>query len=173
LEQLVLLAEVAQRVVAAEAEQSPDHARLVIVIDMQRPFLRPRLPADRADPALCVEHPLVVRERHPVLALEMALALRRLALRPPFVLELCCPVPVAVRHLPSTNAVAVRLRVERSTGPLRREVARDAIGAMSVGHAGSSVELIERLRLATDLALFHALIVRKRCDSYAASAACT
>ena len=52
LEELVLLAKVAERVVAPEAEQPADDARLVIVIDVQRPLLRPRFFADRTNAAL-------------------------------------------------------------------------------------------------------------------------
>jgi hypothetical protein len=60
-----------------------------------------------------------------------------------------------VRELPTPHSIAICLRVCSGTRRLRREVARLAVIAVTVAHAGRSVEVVERLGLAAHLATLH------------------
>src|SRR3954451_16554785 len=78
LEDVELLAKVAEGVIATKAQQPANRAQFVIVIDVERSFLGSRLETDRADALLGLDHDLLVSDRYPVRALQVALAIRYL-----------------------------------------------------------------------------------------------
>ena len=137
----------------------------------KRALLRPRLPADRAHAALRVEHPLVVLERHPVLALEVTVAVGRLAFRPLPRTRAALPV-VAARGFACChrlNAVAMSACGSSAVRALlRREVARPC----NRSDSRRPCRRLGRTRRAASISpqtlqRFTRAIVRRRCDSYA------
>ena len=164
LQEVDVVAELAERVVAPDAQQATDHARLVLVIDVERRLLG-RATTDRTPAVLSLEQRFVAgtgeAEGTPEVSVAF-LCLTTLPVRPPVLVQV-----FLVLLLPSLD---VRDRLLAVCGvPRTTYGARTALAlrAVAVGHPGGTMEFSERQYLAALLASLHPKSVRGGYDTYA------
>src|SRR5882757_8183201 len=141
LENLVVFLKAPDRLIASKAKQATNHAGRVIMIDVERPLVRPRLPADRAHAALLVEHPVVVGKSDAELAPQVPFSIGRFAIRALPILATIRVEALWIRLLPLLHAVDVRLRILGVLGRTSSQVARFAVWPEPVLARGVRVEL--------------------------------
>jgi hypothetical protein len=147
-EQLGIVLELAEPVVAGEAEQAADATGLVVVVDVQADVGSRRLPADGATPTLRLEHPVVVLRGEPVLLLQVSLPDRLLdpTVLPIGRLLLPDPFGIGLRPLASLSAGSLlRYWVVAITRRSLSPITDLAFAAVPIAHPRGGIEVVEGL----------------------------